>query len=122
MCGPQIAPADVETVLLSHEAVLDAAVTSRQCAYDGDLLVGVVKTKPGVTVGADRLVAYVESKSSRPVIYRDRGTRGPSNWSGGAMAGRSFSSSMDDNTGHVFLIPRHLSTLLATPDPSPHVV
>lgn len=60
---PQIAPTDVETVLLSHCAVFDAGVTSRDGPH-GDLLVGVVKVKPGGgDVEADQLVSYVKSMS-----------------------------------------------------------
>ncbi|VVC39226.1 Hypothetical protein CINCED_3A002754 [Cinara cedri] len=59
--GLRIAPTDVETVLLNHPDVLDAGVSSKDCLY-GDLLVGLVKVKPGQHIEPVRLVSYVNER------------------------------------------------------------
>ncbi|XP_060852190.1 luciferin 4-monooxygenase-like [Rhopalosiphum padi] len=57
----QIAPVDIETVLLSHPAVLERGVTGKYSVH-GDLLVGVVKVKSGQNVAPDVLVSYVNDR------------------------------------------------------------
>jgi len=50
---------------LSHPAVLDAGVTGKySVSVDGDLLIGVVKVKPGQNVEPDQLLSYVNGETA----------------------------------------------------------
>lgn len=66
----QISPADIETVLLSHFAVLDAGVTGRDSSL-GDLLVGVIKLKQDQNIEADQVVSYVNGTREYKKCHRN---------------------------------------------------
>jgi len=57
--GYQVAPAELEGVLLTHPAVADAAVIPSRDEEAGEVPKAFVALKPGVTAYADDLIAYV---------------------------------------------------------------
>ncbi len=60
--GMQVAPAELEAVLLSHPAVADAAVIPIADAEAGEAPKGFVVLKPGATTSAEDLMAYVAQR------------------------------------------------------------
>lgn len=60
----QIAPAETEDVLLSHEDVLDGAVVGTPHPTDGQLLTAIVELRPGAKVTSQQLLTYVNGKES----------------------------------------------------------
>jgi acyl-CoA synthetase (AMP-forming)/AMP-acid ligase II len=60
--GYQVAPAELEGVLLTHPAVADAAVIPSRDEEAGEVPKAFVALKPGATVGADELMAYVAER------------------------------------------------------------
>ncbi|KAJ6812233.1 4-coumarate--CoA ligase-like 6 [Iris pallida] len=60
--GYQIAPADLEAVLISHPEIIDAGVTSGEDEEDGEIPVAFVVRKPGSEFSADEVMKYVSKK------------------------------------------------------------
>jgi acyl-CoA synthetase (AMP-forming)/AMP-acid ligase II len=60
--GYQVAPAELEAVLLTHPAVADAAVIPSRDEEAGEVPKAFVALKPGAAVGADELMAYVAER------------------------------------------------------------
>ncbi len=60
--GMQVAPAELEAVLLTHSAVADAAVIPIPNEEAGELPKGFVVLKPGATTTAEELMAYVAAR------------------------------------------------------------
>jgi acyl-CoA synthetase (AMP-forming)/AMP-acid ligase II len=60
--GLQVAPAELEAVLLTHEAVADAAVFPRADAEAGEVPKAAVVLKPGKTITAEALMHYVQER------------------------------------------------------------
>ena len=56
---PQVAPAELEAVLTTHEAVLDAAVISKPDSRHGELPTAFVVLKPEESATEDELQRYV---------------------------------------------------------------
>jgi acyl-CoA synthetase (AMP-forming)/AMP-acid ligase II len=60
--GMQVAPAELEAVLLAHPAVADAAVIPSADEEAGEVPKACVVLKPGATVAADELMMYVAER------------------------------------------------------------
>ena len=60
--GLQVAPAELEAVLLTHEAVADAAVFPQADAEAGEIPKAAVVLKPGKTITAEALMLYVQER------------------------------------------------------------
>ncbi|MBH5336410.1 4-coumarate--CoA ligase family protein [Streptomyces pactum] len=60
--GYQVAPAELEAVLLGHEAVADAAVIGVPDEAGGELPVAYVVRREGSRITADELIAYVAGR------------------------------------------------------------
>ncbi len=61
--GHNIDPAPIEEILFQHPAVGLAAVVGQPDAYAGELPVGYVQLKPGATVAAGELEAWVRERT-----------------------------------------------------------
>ncbi len=61
--GHNIDPAPIEDILFQHPAVGLAAVVGQPDAYAGELPIGYVQLKPGATVAAGELEAWVRERS-----------------------------------------------------------
>ncbi|KAI3703550.1 hypothetical protein L1987_73703 [Smallanthus sonchifolius] len=57
--GFQIAPADLEDVLVSHPAILDAAVTGHRDEEAGEVPVGFVVMRPGAEASESSIIDFV---------------------------------------------------------------
>lgn len=66
----QVAPAELEAVLLSHEKVADAAVIGVPDNTAGELPKAFIVKKPKTRVTAEELQKYVASKVSSPKWLR----------------------------------------------------
>ncbi|XP_046971328.1 4-coumarate--CoA ligase 1-like [Vanessa cardui] len=62
--GFQVAPAELEALLLRHAGVADCGVVGRPDEAVGELPVAFVVPQPGVELTADEITAYVASKVS----------------------------------------------------------
>ncbi|KAL6423059.1 hypothetical protein ACFW04_010502 [Cataglyphis niger] len=62
--GYQVSPTEIETVLLSHPAVKDAAVTARPDERSGEIPMAFVVRQPGVTITAQDIQDFVKQKLS----------------------------------------------------------
>ncbi|XP_060805024.1 uncharacterized protein LOC106129362 [Amyelois transitella] len=62
--GFQVAPAELEALLLQHEGVADCGVVGRPDELAGELPVAFVVRAPGAHLTDDELVAYIASKVS----------------------------------------------------------
>src|SRR5581483_6509304 len=60
--GYQIAPAELESLLMEHPAVLDAAVTPKPAGADGEAPKAFVVLKPERQASADELLAFVAER------------------------------------------------------------
>ncbi|XP_071737375.1 4-coumarate--CoA ligase-like 6 [Rutidosis leptorrhynchoides] len=72
--GFQIAPADLEDVLTSHPAILDAAVTGARDEEAGEVPVAFVTKRPGIEVSESSVIDFVAKqvapyKKVRRVIF-----------------------------------------------------
>ncbi|MCL4230853.1 MAG: AMP-binding protein [Dehalococcoidia bacterium] len=79
----QVAPSDLEAVLLTHPAVADVAVIPRADAEAGEIPLACVVLGPGATAGADDLLSYVNSRVNpihhvRALAFVDAIPRNPS--------------------------------------------
>jgi O-succinylbenzoic acid--CoA ligase len=63
--GENVAPAEVEAVLLEHPAVADAGVFARADAEWGERVVARVVLREGTAAGADELREFVASRLAR---------------------------------------------------------
>ncbi|KYN03080.1 Luciferin 4-monooxygenase [Cyphomyrmex costatus] len=62
--GYQVAPSEIETVLLSHQAVKDAAVTSKPDERNGEVPVAFIVKQPDATITAQDLQEFIKQKLS----------------------------------------------------------
>lgn len=62
--GYQVAPSEIETVLLSHQAIKDAAVASKPDERDGEVPVAFVVKQPDTTITAQDVQEFVKQKLS----------------------------------------------------------
>ncbi|XP_011687177.1 PREDICTED: 4-coumarate--CoA ligase 1-like [Wasmannia auropunctata] len=62
--GYQVSPSEIETVLLSHPAVKDAAVAAKPDERSGEVPVAFVAKQPGATITAQDLQELVKQKLS----------------------------------------------------------
>lgn len=62
--GYQVSPSEIETVLLSHPAVKDAAVTGRPDKRSGEIPMAFVVRQPGATITAQDIQDFVKQKLS----------------------------------------------------------
>ena len=60
--GMQVAPAELEALLLTHPAVLDAAVVRRPDEEAGEIPKAYVVLKPGATAQAEAIMAWVAER------------------------------------------------------------
>jgi len=60
--GYQVAPAELEALIMEHPAVLDAAVTPKPAGADGEQPKAFVVLKPGQLASADDLLAFVAAR------------------------------------------------------------
>jgi acyl-CoA synthetase (AMP-forming)/AMP-acid ligase II len=60
--GENVAPAEVEAVLLAHPAVADAGVFGRPDSEWGEALVAAVVLREGVAIGTDELREFCASR------------------------------------------------------------
>jgi acyl-CoA synthetase (AMP-forming)/AMP-acid ligase II len=72
--GFQVAPAEVESVLLSHPAVVDCAVFGVPDPRAGEAVAAAVQLKPTLEVTDDELTAYVADRLSsyKRITHLDR--------------------------------------------------
>jgi acyl-CoA synthetase (AMP-forming)/AMP-acid ligase II len=81
--GFQVAPAELEGVLLSHPDIADAAVIGKPDPEAGEIPLAVVVAKPGATLSGQSVMAFVESrvagyKRVREVDFVDEIPKSPS--------------------------------------------
>jgi 4-coumarate--CoA ligase len=81
--GFQVAPAELEAMLLTHPAIADAAVIGRPDEEAGEIPVGFVVVKPGHELTEDDVMTFVASqvatyKQLRQVTFLDAVPKSPS--------------------------------------------
>ena len=74
--GMKVYPREVEEVLFQHPAVADVAAVGAPDPEHGEVVVAFVVRKPGATVGAEELIAFVREriahyKAPRRIEFRD---------------------------------------------------
>ncbi|KAM0935701.1 putative AMP-dependent synthetase/ligase, AMP-binding, AMP-binding enzyme domain, ANL [Dioscorea sansibarensis] len=94
--GFQIAPADLEALLISHPEILDVAVTSAEDEDAGEIPVAFVVRVPGSTISSDEVITYVAKRVSpykkvRRVVFVQSIPRSP--------AGKILRSSLRNSNG-----------------------
>ncbi|XP_011864960.1 PREDICTED: 4-coumarate--CoA ligase 1-like [Vollenhovia emeryi] len=62
--GYQVSPSEIETVLLSHRAIKDAAVVAKPDERNGEIPVAFVVKQPGATITAQDVQEFVKQKLS----------------------------------------------------------
>ncbi|KAG5326936.1 4CL1 ligase, partial [Acromyrmex heyeri] len=62
--GYQVAPSEIETVLLSHQAIKDAAVTSRPDERNGEISMAFIVKQPDATITAQDVQEFIKQKLS----------------------------------------------------------
>ncbi|KAG5318642.1 LUCI monooxygenase, partial [Pseudoatta argentina] len=62
--GYQVAPSEIETILLSHQAIKDAAVTSRPDERNGEIPVAFIVKQPDATITAQDVQEFIKQKLS----------------------------------------------------------
>lgn len=62
--GYQVSPSEIETVLLSHRAIKDAAVAAKPDERNGEVPVAFIMKQPGATITAQEVQEYVKRKLS----------------------------------------------------------
>jgi fatty-acyl-CoA synthase len=70
--GHNLAPSEVETVLYSHPAVLDAAVVGTPDDKWGEAVLALVTLKPGATASADELLALCRASKLSSIKQPER--------------------------------------------------
>jgi len=65
-----VAPAELESVLLSHDEVADAAVVGLPDAKSGELPLAWVVKKPNATITETQLQQFVDGKKIRYTYHR----------------------------------------------------
>lgn len=61
--GFQVSPSEIETVLLSHPAVKEAAVCGRPDQRSGEVPVAMIVKQPGATLIAKDIMEFVKGES-----------------------------------------------------------
>lgn len=67
--GYQVSPSEIETVLLSHHAIKDAAVVARPDERNGQVPVAFIVKQPSATITAQDVQEFVKRKLSRSPIF-----------------------------------------------------
>lgn len=67
--GYQVSPSEIETVLLSHRAVKDAAVTAKSDERSGEVPLAFIVKQPGATITAQDVQEYVKRKFTTHLIW-----------------------------------------------------
>uniref|UniRef100_A0A452YR64 4-coumarate--CoA ligase n=1 Tax=Aegilops tauschii subsp. strangulata TaxID=200361 RepID=A0A452YR64_AEGTS len=68
--GFQIAPADLEAVLVQHPEIVDVAVTSAEDEEAGEIPVAFVVRRSGSRLTCVQVMEYVAKQCSPPVLTR----------------------------------------------------
>jgi len=66
--GYQVAPSEIETVLLSHQAIKDAAVTSRPDERNGEVPVAFIVKQPDATITVQDVQEFIKRELSLSLI------------------------------------------------------
>lgn len=74
--GENIYPAEIENLLLAHDNILEAAVVGQPDVRWGEVVVAILVRKPGATLDAAAVLAFLEGriarfKLPRRVLFRD---------------------------------------------------
>lgn len=67
--GYQVSPSEIETVLLSHPAVKDAAVAGKPDERNGEVPVAFVVKQPGAKITAEDIQEFVKRELSLSLIF-----------------------------------------------------
>lgn len=67
--GYQVSPSEIETVLLSHPAVKDAAIAGKPDERSGEVPVAFVVKQPGAKITAEEIQEFVKRELSLSLIF-----------------------------------------------------